>query len=188
MMRLLRWRPLRWAAVLVAIAFGAIQLVPYGREHDNPPVSFDVPWPSAEAEELAVDACYDCHSNETEWPFYSWVAPMSWLVTDDVEKGREELNFSEEDPDYDDALEAVEDGNMPLQQYVLLHPDARLSESERQTLADALEALDDGDEGGDGDNSGPGSGGDGDDGDGDNSGPGGGGDEGDGDNSGPGSG
>jgi hypothetical protein len=161
---------------LVAIAaLGlAIQLVPYGWWHDNPPVVSDAPWPSAEARELAVRACYDCHSNETRWPWYSYVAPMSWLVRRDVESGREAFNFSnweDDDNEADDAVELIVDGSMPPGRYTMLHRDAELSDAEVAVLVDALEQLDrNGDD--DSDNSGPGS---------DNSGPGS-------DNSGPGSG
>jgi hypothetical protein len=138
-----------------------------------------------------VRACYDCHSNESRWPVYSYIAPMSWLVRRDVEAGREELNFSDWGDDggeADDAAETVVDGTMPPRNYTLIHRDANLSDAEIATLVDALEQMDDGGGdnsgtgGGGGDNSGPGGGDD----DGDNSGPGGGGD--DGDNSGPGGG
>ena len=141
----------------------AIQFVPYGWWHENPPVTEDAPWPSEDARALAVAACYDCHSNETEWPVYSYVAPMSWLVRNDVESGRDELNFStwdEDDGDADDAAETIEDGSMPPSQYTLLHPDARLSAEEQAELIAALEAMDEarGDDDGDrsGSNSGPG--------------------------------
>ena len=137
----------------------ALQLVPYGWWHDNPPVVQDAPWPDQATADLARGACYDCHSNETEWPLYSYVAPMSWLVRRDVEGGRDELNFSEWGEDGDeahDAAEEVEDGSMPPSQYQLLHPDARLSDAEVAQLVAALEAMDEGDRGGDDDNSGPG--------------------------------
>jgi hypothetical protein len=99
------------------------------------------------------------------------VAPFSWLVTRDVEQGRDELNFStwdSDDGEADDAAEAVADGSMPPRRYVLVHPDAALSEQERQVLVAALEAMDRA-RGGD-DRSGPGGG----DGGEDRSGPGGG--------------
>src|SRR4249920_3105778 len=86
-----------------------IQLVPYGRDHTNPPVTREVKWDSARTRELAVDACYDCHSNQTVWPWYSNVAPVSWLVYADVKSGRETLNFSDWDrPPGEGASEAVE--------------------------------------------------------------------------------
>ena len=141
------------AAVLVGI-----QLVPYGWKHSNPRVVQDAPWPSAEARAIAVKACYDCHSNETDWPAYSYVAPMSWLVRYDVDRGREELNFSlwgAADNDADDGAETVEDGSMPPRQYRVVHRDANLSDEEKRILIDALEAMDDS---GGGRNRGPGGG------------------------------
>ena len=153
----------RWVAITLTAAAGvglAIQMVPYGWDHSNPPVTQDAPWPSPEAREIAVGACYDCHSNETNWPIYSYVAPMSWLVRRDVDRGRDELNFStweDEDNDADDAAETIEDGSMPPRQYKLLHPDARLSDEEEQLLVEALRTIDEG-RGGDDDNSGPGGG------------------------------
>jgi Haem-binding domain len=79
------------------------------------------------------------------WPPQSFVAPFSWLLTRDVEQGRDELNFStwdSDDGEADHAAEAVAEGSMPPRRYVLVHPDARLSEAERQVLADALAAMD----------------------------------------------
>jgi hypothetical protein len=93
-------------------------------------------------------------------PPQSFVAPFSWLVTRDVEQGRDELNFStwdDDDGEADDAAEAVADGSMPPRRYVLVHPDAALSEEERQVLVAALEAMDRA-RGGGGDRSGPGGG------------------------------
>ena len=109
----------------------------------------------ARGRDLARAACYDCHSNETDWPLYSGVAPMSWLVRYDVERGRKALNFSPwgtRTQDAGEAAETVEDGSMPPDRYVRLHPHAKLSDEERQALIAALEAMD---EGGGG-NSGPG--------------------------------
>lgn len=159
-------RAVLWtAAVCLGLAV-AIQLVPYGWRHPNPPVVSDAPWPDAASERIARESCYSCHSNETEWPAYSYVAPMSWLVRYDVDRGRDELNFSEWDRDggeADDAIEMIREGEMPLSRYTLIHRDARLSDAEADRLVAALEAMDDGggDEIGDddgGDSSGPGSG------------------------------
>ena len=130
---------------MTAIVVGGIQLVPYGRDHANPAVVADAPWPDAESRRLAVAACYDCHSNETTWPWYSNVAPMSWLVQRDVDRGRDELNFSEwtTQDDLDDLHDAVEHGDMPPWQYTLNHPEAKLSDAETERLVAALEALED---------------------------------------------
>ena len=137
-------RLLRWVVLPVGAAVVAIQLVPYGWWHENPPVVRDAPWPSEEAAGLARAACYDCHSNETDWPVYSYVAPMSWLVRRDVERGRDELNFSLWDADVgelDDAAETIEEGSMPPRTYELLHPSARLSAEEKRVLIAALASL-----------------------------------------------
>ena len=79
---------------LLLLAFVAIQLVPYGRDHDNPAVIAEPNWDSPQTRDLFMTACGDCHSYETEWPWYSNIAPVSWLVQHDVEEGREKLNFS----------------------------------------------------------------------------------------------
>ena len=162
-----RWRRAVALTALVAVAlFLLIQLVPYGWRHSNPPVTAEAPWPDAESAAIARESCYSCHSNETDWPAYSYVAPMSWLVRYDVDRGRDELNFSEWDRDgdeADDAIEMIREGEMPLSRYTLIHRDAHLSDAEADRLVAALEAMDDGggDEIGDedrGDSSGPGSG------------------------------
>lgn len=129
-------------AVVLLVLFGIIQLVPYGRGHTNPPVTQEVEWSSPRTRDLAVGACYDCHSNLTEWPWYSQVAPVSWLVYSDVREGREKLNFSEWDrpqEEADEIAEAVRGGSMPPLQYKPLHPAGRLSDAERDELARGIE-------------------------------------------------
>ena len=120
------------------------QLVPYGRDHTNPPVVAEPAWDHPATRALAVRACFDCHSNQTKWPWYSHVAPMSWLVQSHVDEGRETLNFSA-GPDglgeADDAAEEVLEGEMPPRSYTLLHPKARLSTAERDALAAGLSAT-----------------------------------------------
>jgi mono/diheme cytochrome c family protein len=114
-----------------------IQLVPYGRSHANPPVVKDVTWDSAQTKALVRRACYDCHSNETVWPWYSNVAPVSWLVQRDVDEGREHLNFSEwnrEQRHAKDAAASIEEGEMPMAIYLPTHPEARLTDEETKAL------------------------------------------------------
>jgi hypothetical protein len=126
------WRAVRWVTLGALGLLVAVQFVPYGWRHPNPPVSQDAPWPDAESERIARQSCYDCHSNETGWPAYSYVAPMSWLVRGDVESGREELNFSEwdrDDGEADDAVESIVEGAMPPRQYRLV---AALEAMDRQ--------------------------------------------------------
>jgi len=159
---------LRAGLGLFAVAV-LLQLVPYGRDHTNPPVTEDAPWPDGRARELATAACYDCHSNQTRWPIQSFIAPFSSMIARDVSQGREALNFStwdEDDGEANDAAEEIADATMPPRRFVLAHPDAALSEAERQLLVDALEAMDrargggdhSGRGGGDEDRSGPGGG------------------------------
>jgi hypothetical protein len=129
------------AAVVV---FGVLQVVPLGRHGENPPVRAEPPWPSSEARALAVRACFDCHSNETKWPWYTNVAPVSWLAVHDVDEGRAALNFSEWDTPQKEAHEAAEElleGEMPMAIYLPLHPEARLSDLETKALAEAFTTM-----------------------------------------------
>lgn len=139
------WRWLRWMALLCVVALVAIQFVPYGRDHTNPPVVQAAPWPDERAAEVFAQSCAACHSNDTHWPWYSHVAPMSWLVYRDVVEGRDEMNVSRWDDDAgeaDDAVEAIQDGSMPPLTYVFAHPSARLTDEEARVLADALRQMD----------------------------------------------
>ena len=92
--------------LVAGVIFVLMQLVPYGWWHDNPPVVSSAPWPDAASEQIARTSCYSCHSNQTEWPVYSYVAPMSWLVRYDVEGGRDKFNFSDWDPGDADIRDA----------------------------------------------------------------------------------
>src|SRR4051812_7748985 len=126
------------AALLLA------QLVPYGHAHDNPRPTRSAQFATAKDQELFATACGDCHSDKTRWPWYSNVAPMSWLVQHDVEDGRGAFNVSEWDrrqPDAGEVVEQIEGGSMPPWQYKLVHGDARLSKSERAALASAMQRL-----------------------------------------------
>jgi mono/diheme cytochrome c family protein len=130
------------AGLVLVLAFVAIQFVPYGRDHVNPPVGAEPSWDSSETRALARQACFDCHSNETEWPAYSSVAPISWLIQHDVSEGRAVLNFSEWQRRQEEAKEAAEEvleGEMPLRMYQLIHAHARLSAADRERLARGLE-------------------------------------------------
>lgn len=77
--------------VLTAVA---IQFVPYGKEHSNPTVIAEPDWDSPMTRELFFTSCFNCHSNETFWPWYSKIAPVSWLMQSDVDEGREHFNIS----------------------------------------------------------------------------------------------
>jgi hypothetical protein len=136
-----------WLVVAGALVFVAIQFVPYGRAHENPPVTQTPTWDSPRTEELLRESCYDCHSNETRWPWYSNIAPSSWLLTRDIDDGREAMNFSEwefTEQQEEGAAVAIEltvrEGDMPPSRYLLLHPGARLSDEEKQELIDGVNA------------------------------------------------
>ena len=129
------------AGSVLVVGFLAIQLVPVNRH--NPPVESEVP-ASAEVRSVLRRACYDCHSNETRWPWYSRIAPFSWLVAHDVSEGREELNFStwnrlstrKQIEALHESWEEVEEGDMPPWFYLPPHPDARLSARDLAALRD----------------------------------------------------
>lgn len=132
---------------LAAVAvFALIQLVPYGRSHSNPPTTAEPAWPDQATRELVVRACYDCHSNETKYPWYSNVAPISWALASHVDEGRDALNFSEfasRHEGADEVVEQIKEGEMPPSYFTRfgLHATAKLSAAEKQQLVKALEAM-----------------------------------------------
>jgi len=146
-------RTLAINAAIVLVVFVLIQIIPVPR--DNPPLQREPAWDSPETRTLAVQACFDCHSNETKWPAYARVAPFGWLIWYDVVEGREALNFSEWsrhtddefiDPDdpfapktLSERIEAViRDGSMPPGTYRLMNPGARLSDAQKEALIEGL--------------------------------------------------
>ena len=131
--------------VVIGLIVGGIliQFLPYGHEHANPPVAAEPQWNSQQTRDLATRACYDCHSNQTTWPWYSNIAPVSWLIQHDVEEGRSRLNFTEWNQpqrEADNAARQVQQGEMPQWYYVLLHPTANLARAEKQALIQGLQA------------------------------------------------
>ena len=132
------------ALVAAGVAgFLLIQLIPYGHTHTNPAVVQEPNWDSPRTRELAKRACFDCHSNESTWPWYSNIAPVSWLVQHDVEEGRSALNFSDwrVSRRTEELAEIVLEGEMPPATYLIMHPQAKLSNSEKQELASGLIAT-----------------------------------------------
>ncbi len=128
------------------IALAAIQLVPYGRDHKNPAVTGEPTWDSARTSELFGRACKDCHSNETVWPWYSSIAPASWLTQIDVNVGRSKFNVSEwgrttGENEGDKAAGEVREGKMPPFIYLPAHPEAKLTAEEKVELANGLAAT-----------------------------------------------
>ncbi len=139
------WKIVIGIIVIFIGGFLVLQIVPYGRNHTNPPVVQEINWDSPQTKELAQRACYACHSNQTDWsPWYASIAPASWLVQHDVEEGRQRLNFSEWNRNFEAKREPQEVGNivlggeMPPAQFLLMHPEARLTDAEKQQLAQGI--------------------------------------------------
>jgi len=136
----------RWAgraAGALVVLLLLIQLIPYGRDHANPPVVNQAKITSAEGQQLWDRACADCHSNLTRWPWYSNIAPLSWRIQSHVDEGRTKLNLSEwqtmSQPDLGEIKDKINSGEMPAWDYALIH--GGLSASEKKTLIDALSAT-----------------------------------------------
>lgn len=135
--------------VLAMIGFVIIQFLPVGNfrptlaHPENPPVKMSITWDSAETERLVRTACYDCHSNETVYPWYARIAPVSWLVFRDVNQGRASMNFSE------DPLDSYNTGDMewhvyndmPPRFYLPLHPEANYSDEQKAQLVAGFKAT-----------------------------------------------
>jgi Haem-binding domain len=140
---------LKWIFVALVLVFALLQFTNPPRT--NPPVIGDLMASSVPPPQIAATlhaACYDCHSSKTRWPWYSHIAPMSWEIAKDVNDGRENLNLSDwpvNDPKraakkLEDMSEQIGYDEMPLKKYMLIHADARLTESQRKKLIDWLDA------------------------------------------------
>jgi len=132
-----RWA--RWAVAAIAVLLLGAQAV--RPERTNPPVKpentlqaqYEVP---AEVKNILERACSDCHSNRTKWPWYSHVAPVSWMLADHVKDGRRHFNMDDftEEMSIKDTCQEIRVGSMPLKSYLLLHPEAKLTGAEIQTV------------------------------------------------------
>ena len=138
-------RILKWGFVGIVAVAALLQLTNPSRT--NPPVvSGHELFPPGHAQPPVATtmraACYDCHSNETKWPWYSHVAPVSWLVASDVKAGRARMNFSDWPTDHPDRAakrlgdisEEVQNGEMPPGNYKSMHPEARLTQAQRDQI------------------------------------------------------
>lgn len=144
-MRILRNRWFRRALLALVVGLLAIQLVPYRVSNSS---TRDEPlWDSPRTRTLAVAACFDCHSNQSNVVWWERVAPLSWWITQHVDDGRAALNFSEFTTSHgegaSDAAETVTDGSMPPGYYTWLgmHSKAKLTAAEKKQLADGLRAT-----------------------------------------------
>ena len=142
-------KPVRIIVMLAAalvVLFMLIQLIPL--DTTNPPVVTQVQWDSPQTKALWDRACADCHSNETVWPWYSKVAPASWLVLYDVRRGRDEFNLSNLNTSSnrfsrlpERIARSLQEGEMPPLQYTIIHSNAKLSDAEAQALIDGMRAT-----------------------------------------------
>ena len=134
----------RTLLVIVVLAV-AIQFIPYGKNHSNPAVVAEPHWNSPQTKQTFYRVCGNCHSNTTTWPWYSSVAPASWLIQSDVDEGRQHFNVSmwgqQQINRGPDASGEVSGGDMPPWYYVLGHPEAKLSESEKTAFVQGLKAT-----------------------------------------------
>ena len=137
---------IRIIVIVVIVVLIGIQFIPVSGT--NPPVTGEIKAPENVMQVLR-NSCYDCHSNESLWPWYSKIAPVSWLVVSDVNEGREYLNFSEWESysiqekaeDLEEIWEDVEEGEMPLWYYLPLHPEARLSDKDMETIKNWVQSV-----------------------------------------------
>ena len=128
---------LKTTGYIIILVLIVIQFVPVDRS--NPPATHNVKWDSPQTQTIFKKACGDCHSHETEWPWYSRIAPVSFMLAKHVKDGREKFNISNGNlDDADEAAEYVEKGKMPMGVYLPLHPEAKLSPEEKQAFIDGL--------------------------------------------------
>ena len=141
------WKIVKWVVIVLVCLFVLIQLKRPART--NPPVDESQTIEAhtqmpPQVKDILDRSCRDCHSNKTEWPWYTNVAPLSWWITDHVNEGRRNLNLSEwgkldkdrQDKKLRQICDEVEDGAMPLPSYLPMHPKAKLSEQDKKTLCD----------------------------------------------------
>ena len=145
----------RWATNVglgILVLLLASQLVPVNRS--NPPIvpsrTIYSTQPVPEAVKAVFDqSCKNCHSDETAWPWYSYVAPLSWMIARDVHRGRKAMNFSQwgnyppskREEKLEDICDQLANGDMPDRKYILLHQSARVTESQRSAICDWTESA-----------------------------------------------
>jgi len=138
---------LKWLIVVLIVAFIGSQFIRPART--NPPVDesktmFATGKVPADVRGILERSCADCHSHATVWPWYSNVAPVSWLVAEDVVDARKEMNFSvwgdytpkRAEHKLEELCEQVEQREMPLKKYTFLHPNAKLTDADRRRLCE----------------------------------------------------
>lgn len=130
--------------ISAAVLFVAAQFIPSNFSRTNPPVTGEPKWDSPATRATFMKACGDCHSNETVYPWYSRIAPVSFAVENHIIEGRRHFNISEWDRSMrggDDAAEEVQRGSMPIGPYLLMHPEANLTAEKKLIFVQGLKAT-----------------------------------------------
>jgi len=138
--------------IILAIVFIGIQFVPVALNQSEEVLENDIITTLNPPEEIVMilkTSCYDCHSNNTNYPWYDKIAPVSWWVADHVEEGKDELNFSEwasfsqkrKDKKVKEMLEELDEGEMPLESYLIMHGDAKLSAAQVDALKNWVNTI-----------------------------------------------
>lgn len=136
---------LRQLGILGLVVVGILILMQFVRfivpdfQLTNPPITHTVTWNSPETQDLFTRACADCHSNETVYPWYAYIAPMGWLIAYDTNEGRKYLNVSTGTGEVDEISELIASGEMPPAIYITMHPSAKLTEAEKTSLIQGLQ-------------------------------------------------
>ena len=142
-------KKIRSILLYIFVPLVLIQFIPVNRENPQIDNSLVLKVPP-NVEVILKNSCYDCHSNNTVWPIYSYVAPVSWLVSRDVKFGREDLNFSEwglmtknkQDHKKEEIIEEISRETMPMPIYLLTHPSASLSDNDKLIIKNWLTGRD----------------------------------------------
>ena len=133
---------LKRIGIALAIILAGIQLIPVNRT--NPPITREVKWNAPATRALAQRACFDCHSNQTTLPWFDYAAPASWYVANHINEGRRTLNFSQWDQpnaNFEEISKTMKNNEMPIWDFVLLHPNAKLTTDEQTALLAGFQAT-----------------------------------------------
>jgi len=139
-------------ALILLVGFVGIQFVPTDLNQSDTVPKTDFLLVNNTQENISAllqESCYDCHSNNTEYPWYNKVQPVGWFLEDHINEGKEELNFNEWDAysnrrknsKLKSIISQVKDDEMPLASYTLIHKDAKLSNSEKTLIIDYMRNL-----------------------------------------------
>ena len=137
-------KKLGYLVLVGLVVLGLIQLVPFGKTYTNPPVVSEPKWDSPQTRQMAKDYCFQCHSNETDWPWYSKIAPASWLIALDVQNGRAKFNFSDwnnHPGELNELIGSLNEGEMPPIQFWIFHPSSKPNVQQKALFIQGLQAT-----------------------------------------------